>query len=211
MMRVGLMNLGDSPRVFHNKIQRAVVVPVGRVVIADLDTRTIENLKFPAHPETVYVCDPETKIPEEMQAIVELLDVIDHESHQDAINRFHKMTPPSNFGDVHPSKAQMKRVLRHMVEDFIATSYGNEKQPVHDDVDPEELEREAEKQERDKPPPVHPIRQAKDEALIQSGKFDGFTHHARVASASARASEPAPAREATVQVPAASRGKRRRR
>lgn len=189
-MRVGLMNLGDAPRVFHNKLNRAVVVPVGRVVIADLDARVIEGIKFSTRPETVLVCEPDTEVPPEMQAIVELLEIIEFETPHNIIAKFHQIAPANNFDTMHPSRAQIRHALRTMVEDFVAKAHGlEEKQRVRDDVNPEVLERELQEQEMHEQPPMHPVQREKYEQMVAAGIIE------RPGTMPAPAREPAPARK----------------
>lgn len=191
-MRVGLMNLGDAPRVFHNKLNRPVVVPVGRVVNADLDARVIEGIKFSSRPETVLVCEPDAAVPPEMQAVVELLEVLEFESPQTIVTKFHQIAPANNFDTMHPSRAQVRHALRTMVEDFVAKAHGlEEKQRVRDDVDPEALERELYQQELHEQPPMHPVQREKYEQMVASGVITRPG-----ASALPRETAPAPAREA---------------
>lgn len=166
MMRVGLMNLGDAPRVFHNKINRPVVVPVGRVVATDLDTQAIQALKFPARPETVLVCAPDAAIPEEMEKIILLLTTIEFEDANVIVARFNEIAPPNNMVGIRPSRMQMREVLKRMVEDYIdeqVRAEGGEKPLIKDDVDPRKLEEELERQRNtDEPDPTHAIQQEKN-------------------------------------------------
>lgn len=167
MMRVGLMNLGDSPRVFHNKINRAVVVPVGRVVATDLDTQAIQALKFPARPETVLVCEPDALIPVEMEKIISLLTVIEFEEPGAILTKFHEIAPPNNMvGTIRPSRMQMRTVLRTMVEDYIneqVRAESGENPLIRDDVSPEKLQEELDNQREDNTPaPLHPLREEKN-------------------------------------------------
>lgn len=166
-MRVGLMNLGDNPRVFHNKLNRAVLVPVGRVVATDLDERAVHALKHPTRPETVLVCEPEEAIPDEMVKVIELMTIIEFETHELALRKFNELVPPSNilFGDsLRPSRMQMRQYLRTMVEDFVASRATGEK-IIRDDVDPRQLERELEEQQNQDP--MHPLQKHRQEELRQ--------------------------------------------
>jgi len=162
-MRVGLMNLGDGPRVFHNKINRAVVVPVGMVVAADLDTRAIQDLKFPSRPETVLVCGPDDCIPEDMQRVVNLLSVIEFEDPNKIMQQFHAVAPPNNMtGSMRPSRMQMRIILKTMVEDYVQAQVQAEtgdKPLIKDDVDPSVLQNELDRQMGNDADSVHPLRQ----------------------------------------------------
>jgi hypothetical protein len=160
MMRVALMNLGDTPRVFYNKINRAVLVPVGRVVNTDLTAAMVQGLKFPAKPETLLVCEPDTPIPEEMQRVVDLLSIVDFESHETVRQRFHEIAPPNNLTELRPSRMQIRMLLRTMVEDYIIAQMGRE---TIDRSVPEEPEEEQ--------PPMHPIAQAKQDEIMRSKHF----------------------------------------
>lgn len=163
MMRVSLMNLGDAPRVFHNRLNRPVVVPTGRVVVADLSPMEIQNLKFPAKGETVLVGEPDvTEIPVEMQGVVDLLAVIDFESETKALAKFLEVIPPGHATDTRPSRMQMRRFLHTMVEDYVAKMSNGKPETVHDDEDPRVLEDEIRRQNSGAAlPPVHPLEQVK--------------------------------------------------
>jgi len=169
MMRVGLMNLGDAPRVFHNRISRAVVVPVGRVVVADMFERDVQALKFPARPETVLVCDPETEVPEHMARVISLLNRAEFEEHHKVLTEFQAIAPPNNLGPgMRPSRMQIRELLRGMVEDYIFEAVRAEtgdKPLIRDDKDPAVLEREYAEQTRTEAPEPHPLRQEKNEKV----------------------------------------------
>lgn len=167
MMRVSLMNLGDAPRVFHNRLNRAVVVPVGRVVIADLAALEIQNLKFPSRGETVLVGEPEiTEIPLEMRGVVDLLAVVEFESYERALQKFLAVVPPGSMTESRPSRMQIRRFLQTMVEDYIAQQTSPKTKTVHDDEDPKVLERELERQKGGaEQSPVHPIDQVKRDKI----------------------------------------------
>jgi hypothetical protein len=156
MMRVGLLNLGDAPRIFHNILNRAVVAPIGKVVIADLHPHTVQGLQFPIRPETVMVCEPDAEVPDEMQKIVDLLASIDDVAHEVAIRKFFEIAPPNNIG--RPSRAQIRMALRTMVEDYIQEHIGGDK-IIRDDQDPVQLEAEE--------APIHPIVQAQRERAAE--------------------------------------------
>lgn len=161
-MRVSLMNLGDAPRVFHNRLNRAVVIPVGRVIAIDMNPMEVQNLQNPAKGETILVGEPDvTEIPPEMQGVVDLLAIIDFESHEKAIQKFMLVVPPDSMTEIRPSRMQMRRYLQTMVEDYVAQQRNPEKE-VHDDVDPQVLEDELKKQtDGAKAPPVHALDQEK--------------------------------------------------
>lgn len=197
MMRVGLMNLGDGPRVFHNKINRAVLVPVGRVVAADLDERAVHALKFPTRPETVLVCEPEEVIPDEMAKVIELMSIIEFETHELALRKFHEIVPADNvaFADNRrPSRMQMRQYLRTMVEDYVAQRAIGEKF-IRDDVAPEVLQEELEQDH------VHPIQQHRQEEVARE--------EAARAPVVPPARTPPPAREASAEK-AAKRGPKKK-
>jgi hypothetical protein len=197
MMRVGLMNLGDATRVFHNKINRMVTVPVGRVVVTDLDARAVQDLKFPARPETVLVCHPDATIPEEMEKIIALLTTIEFEEPHIILQKFHEIAPPNNLkGSMRPSRMQMRMVLRSMVEDYISEQIhaeSGDKPLIKDDVDPNVLQRELDRQmDNEEPEPMHPLRQEKiDKAIIENRPASRAPARVAAAQAAARAREPA--------------------
>jgi hypothetical protein len=159
MMRVGLLNLGDGNRLFYNKIGRAVLVPVGKMVTADLDDHTLQGLKYPLRPETILVCEPEAPIPDEMQKVIDLLALLEFESHEILTRRFQEIAPPNNLVDLRPSRAQIRVALRTMVEDYIQAQISGEK-IIRDDVDPDVLEEELEHQ-------IHPIEKVKQEQVAE--------------------------------------------
>ena len=159
MMRVGLLNLGDGNRLFYNKIGRAVLVPVGKMVTTDLDDHTLQGLKYPLRPETILVCEPEAPIPDEMQKVIDLLALLEFESHEVLTRRFQEIAPPNNLIEFRPSRAQIRVALRTMVEDFIQAQISGEK-IIRDDVDPEVLQDELDH-------PVHPIERAKQERTAE--------------------------------------------
>lgn len=161
-MRVSLMNLGDAPRVFHNRLNHAVVVPTGRVVVADLTPMAIQGLKF-GRGETVLVGEPDVvDIPIEMQGVVELLSVLEFEGYERSLQKFLQVIPPGHSTATRPSRMQMRRYLQTMVEDYIAQRNAPEKRPVRDDEDPRVLEKELEKQKHEsEQSPVHVLDQAK--------------------------------------------------
>ena len=195
-MRVGLMNLGDATRVFFNKLNRQVIVPVGRVVNADLDARVVENIRFSKRPETILICEPDAKVPDELQAVVDLLEVLDLESDQELVNRFHRVLPANNFDTMHPSRAQIRHAIRMHVEDYVAHAHGLEqKQQVQDDVNPEILERELHEQEMNEPPPMHPLQRQKYEEMLAAGVIERPSESPRSSATLEADLTPAPARK----------------
>jgi hypothetical protein len=166
-MRVSLMNLGDGPRVFHNRLNRAVVIPVGRVVTIDMNAREIQDLQFPRRPESVLIGEPDvTEIPESMQKVVHLLSIIEFEENIKIIRLFHEISPPSNLTHLRPSRMQIRGILQTMVEDFVTAELAKQRgEPkttvVRDDEDPELLERELARQREPDADPPHPIAQLK--------------------------------------------------
>jgi len=199
MMMVSLMNLGDAPRVFNNRLGKKFIVPVGRVVTADMTGRAVQDIKFSRTPETVLVREGgDTKIPDEMQKVVDLMAVIEFGDNHEISRRFKEMVPPQNMNEMRPSRAQIRRYLRTMVEDFIIAESGRQKQ-VRDDVDEEQLVREFEMNE---PDPVHPLVQKRRddrESKIVQAAFAPITEAAAETPAS-------PARKKAAAV----KGRRRR-
>lgn len=158
-MQISLMNLGDTPRVFHNRLGKPVIIPVGKVVITDLSPMDVQNLKFPARPETILVCPPEmTEIPAEMRGVVDLLAVLEFESHEKALQRFAQVIPPGHSTATRPSRMQMRQYLHTMIEDYIQAQTSPKPKTLHDDEDPQVLERELERQKRGaEEVPLHPF------------------------------------------------------
>lgn len=158
-MRVALLNLGESPRIFYNRLNKPVSVPVGKITVADLDGRIVEGLRNPSTPETILVGDEDMKIPDEVVGIIELLAVVEFESYERLLARFLKIAPPNNLGPaMRPSRQQIRQMLRTMVEDWIAAKRDGQQVPIHDDKNPEQLKEleEAERNRQD-PNPPHPI------------------------------------------------------
>jgi hypothetical protein len=197
------MNLGDGARVFHNRLNKPVFVPVGAVVIADLSNHVVQGLQFAQNP-TVLVGDPSvTEIPEEMRKIVDILTTVDFESTNVLIQKFNAIAPPNNMVNMHPSRMQIRIFLRTMVEDWIATQTGHEKQ-IRDDVDPDRLLREFNRQRFPQDPP-HPLTQR---PAVDPSKTDDSVHPFKQVAPVERMPERPPAR---VRVPENKKPRRNRR
>lgn len=167
-MNVAVMNLGESPRVFHNRLGRAVLVPVGKVVDIDLPGSVVQGLKHPSRPETVLIGEEGEQIPGEMQGVLDLLHTLEFESYESLVSRFLAVAPPNNLTQIRPSRMQMRVALRTMVEDWIDAQRHGEK-VVHDDVDPEQLEQEQRDEDRNPKEPVHPLKKEKDIVAALNG------------------------------------------
>jgi hypothetical protein len=160
------MNLGDAPRVFHDRLNQTVVVPIGCIVSADLADRTIEGIQHSRSPETVLVVDAGTKeLPDEMQGVVDLMAVIDDNGSEEQVRRlFLSLVPPEQTLGIRPSRMQIRMHLRRMAEDYVAAQNGKKSSMsiVRDDVDPAQLEREIlDNLANEK---KHPIRELRDNA-----------------------------------------------
>jgi hypothetical protein len=169
-MLVSLMNLGESQRIFHNRLGRAVAVPVGKIVQVDLPGNVVQSLKFSSTPETIYVGDESmVDVPEEVKGYLDLLHVIEFDSYEKLVEEFLRVAPPNNLTAIRPSRMQMRTMLRTMVEDWIEAQREGDGKVIHDDVDPKQLEKEKEDSDRNPKEIEHPVKKAKDEALAAQG------------------------------------------
>lgn len=168
-MLVSVLNLGESQRIFHNRLGRAVAVPVGKIVHIDLTGAVVQGLKFSAQPETVYIGDETmTDIPEEVKGYIDLLHVIEFDSYERLVEAFLRVAPPNNLTQIRPSRMQMRTALRTMVEDWIDAQREGEK-VIRDDVDPKKLEEEQTEADRNPKQPEHPLKKEADAALAAQG------------------------------------------
>lgn len=168
-MLVSVLNLGESQRIFHNRLGRAVAVPVGKIVHIDLTGAVVQGLKFSAQPETVYIGDETmTDIPEEVKGYIDLLHVIEFDSYERLVEAFLRVAPPNNLTQIRPSRMQMRTALRTMVEDWIDAQREGEKL-IRDDVDPRKLEEEQIEADRNPKEPEHPLKKEADAALAAQG------------------------------------------
>lgn len=168
-MLVSVLNLGESQRIFHNRLGRAVAVPVGKIVHIDLTGAVVQGLKFSAQPETVYIGDETmTDIPEEVKGYIDLLHVIEFDSYERLVEAFLRVAPPNNLTQIRPSRMQMRTALRTMVEDWIDAQREGEKL-IRDDVDPRKLEEEQTEADRNPKEPEHPLKKEADAALAAQG------------------------------------------
>lgn len=168
-MLVSVLNLGESQRIFHNRLGRAVAVPVGKIVHIDLTGAVVQGLKFSAQPETVYIGDETmTDIPEEVKGYIDLLHVIEFDSYERLVEAFLRVAPPNNLTQIRPSRMQMRTALRTMVEDWIDAQREGEK-VIRDDVDPRKLEEEQTEADRNPKQPEHPLKKEADAALAAQG------------------------------------------
>jgi hypothetical protein len=180
-MRVALLNLGESPRIFHNRLNKPISVPVGKITIADLDGRVVQGLMHPVTPETLLVGDENMTIPAEVGGLIDLLAIVEFEDYESLLRRFLEVAPPNNLGPgMRPSRQQIRQLLRSMVEDWIA-AHRDGSRPIHDDKDPRQLEDALKEQEsrRQDPEPTHPFREEK-ERRAAGGELNGkpFTREA---------------------------------
>lgn len=172
-MRVALLNLGEAPRIFHNRLNKPISCPVGKITIADLDARVVQGLKHPVTPETVLVGEEDMKIPDDIAKIIDLLAVVEFEGYELLLRRFLEVAPPNNLGPgMRPSRQQVRQMLRTMVEDWIAAYRENPKAKViRDDKDPNELsELEKAEQRRQNPDPEHPLETERKRKLTGEGE-----------------------------------------
>lgn len=165
MMRVSLLNLGDTPRIFHDRLGKPTAVPVGVCTVADLSSQVVQGLRFPVGPETILVREEhETDIPDDVRPVINLLRTIEFDSQEDILVKFLSVVPPNNLTQIRPSRQQMRMTLHTMVVDWIAAQRDNVQRPfVRDDEDPKQLEREQADAERQRQPPVHPVQKEKDQ------------------------------------------------
>lgn len=167
-MNVAVMNLGESPRVFHNRLGRAVLVPVGKVVDIDLPGSVVQGLKHPSRPETVLIGEEGEQIPEDMRGVLDLLHTLEFDSYEVLVSKFLMLAPPNNLTQIRPSRMQMRVALRTMVEDWIEAQR-DESKVVHDDVDPEQLEQEERDADRNPKEPTHPLKKEEDVRAALNG------------------------------------------
>jgi hypothetical protein len=103
-----------------------------------------------------------------MQKVVDLMAIIEFGDNNEITRRFKELVPPQHMSQMKPSRAQIRRYLRTMVEDFISAETGKQKQ-IHDNVDEEQLVREFELNE---PDPVHPLvqkrRDERESKIVQA-------------------------------------------
>lgn len=218
-MRVALLNLGESPRIFYNRLNKAISVPVGKITIADLDGRVVQGLRHPSTPETILVGDESMTIPDEVKGIIDLLAVVEFESEQTLLRRFLQIAPPSNLGpDMRPSRQQIRQHLRTMIEDWVAAARqnGTTTHVIHENKDPEKLDRALREQEqrRQNPDSEHALEIERKRRL--DGEATGVHHREAPPAPPARArppveTAPAPAEQRVKAAKAAKRAKNKRR
>jgi hypothetical protein len=139
-MKVDLINLGDSPRVFYDARQQPVVLGIGRVVCADMGEKALQAIAKFKDTETVLVAPQgEGSIPEELQKVVDLLSVIEFEEYNTLLIRMRDIIPITEATDMRPNRQQIRSALRAKIDEYIAAQ-----REVHDDVDPKVLQKELE-------------------------------------------------------------------
>jgi hypothetical protein len=174
MMRVSVMNLGETPRIFHDRLGKPVAAPVGRVTIVDLTERVVDGLRNPHHPETVLVRDAsETGIPSDVKGVVELLHILEFDGYDELLIKFLALVPPNNLTQIRPSRQQMRMTLRTMIEDWVEAQRSGSDRPgrfTRDDIDPRELQREADEEEKRREP-VHPLRREQEKRTLRDSQY----------------------------------------
>jgi hypothetical protein len=179
-MKTMLMNFGDNVRIIYNSNRKAVSIGIGQARRVDLDESTVKFLKRCQETDTLLMVPVDEEMPAEVTELLSLIEIMNTGDYHTILTRMTALIGAANMPSLQPNRHEMRNTLRDLTLILanrraanLAEAIESQKPtPIHDDVDPKELQKELEKKappaqlpDADSRPPVVPLRDNLDAAL----------------------------------------------
>jgi hypothetical protein len=180
MAKVLLMNFGDGSRIVYNETGETVEIGIGKAREVELNAPTLEMIQKAQSSDTLLLVPITAEMPAELTHLLAILQSMDAVSYEEILQRTNELLGPDNMPALRPSHGVIRSILRDIAVQYskgvksipaalAAMAEEKERKRIKDDVDPRELEREAERlrpaPDRSEPPAPKTQREKMDDVL----------------------------------------------
>jgi hypothetical protein len=156
MAKVLLMNFGDGSRIVYNAAGETVEIGIGKAREVELNAPTLEMIQKAQSSDTLLLVEITAEMPKELTELLAILQSMDTATYDEILQRTNDLLGPDNMPALRPSHGVIRSILRDIAVQYskgaksipaaLATmAEEKERRRIKDDVDPRELEREAER------------------------------------------------------------------